>query len=172
MKLLKIALKSACNRKVSLSLTMFSIAISIVLLLGVDTIRKQAKNNFINTISQTDLIVGARTSPINLLLYSIFHIGNATNNVSYASYKQIAALKQVKWSVPISLGDSHRGFRVMGTNSDYFRYYRHSNTQSLHFQQGVEFSDVYDAVVGFDVAQSLNYQLNTQIVLNHGIVAI
>ncbi|PHS24695.1 MAG: peptide ABC transporter permease [Methylophaga sp.] len=171
MKLLKIALKSACNRKVSLSLTMFSIAISIVLLLGVDTIRKQAKNNFINTISQTDLIVGARTSPINLLLYSIFHIGNATNNVSYASYKQIAALKQVKWSVPISLGDSHRGFRVMGTNSDYFRYYRHSNTQSLHFQQGVEFSDVYDAVVGFDVAQSLNYQLNTQIVLNHGIVA-
>jgi putative ABC transport system permease protein len=171
MKLLKIALKSAWNRKVSLSLAMFSIAISILLLLGVDTIRKQAKNNFINTISQTDLIVGARTSPINLLLYSIFHIGNATSNVSYSSYQEIAALKQIKWSVPISLGDSHRGFRVMGTNSDYFRYYRHSNTQSLQLQQGEVFSDLYDAVVGFDVAQSLNYKLNTEIVLNHGIVA-
>ncbi|MEW5009273.1 MAG: FtsX-like permease family protein [Cycloclasticus sp.] len=171
MKLLKIALKSAWNRKVSISLAMFSIAISILLLLGVDTIRKQAKDNFINTISQTDLIVGARTSPINLLLYSIFHIGSATNNISYARYEEIASFKQVKWSVPISLGDSHRGFRVMGTDSDYFRYYRYANTQSLQLQQGEVFKDVYDAVVGYDVAQSLGYPLGHNIVLSHGIAA-
>jgi len=171
MKLLKIALKSAWNRKASISLTMFSIAISILLLLGVDTIRKQAKDNFINTISQTDLIVGARTSPINLLLYSIFHIGNATNNISYPSYQKVTSLKQVKWSVPISLGDSHRGFRVMGTNSDYFHYYRYADTQSLQLQQGEVFKDVYDAVVGYDVAQALNYQIGHNIVLSHGIVA-
>jgi len=168
MKLVKLALKSALNRKVSLSLAMFSIAISILLLLGVDTLRKQAKNNFLNTISQTDLIVGARSSPTNLLLYSVFHIGNATNNVAYASYQDIIATKRVKWSVPISLGDSHRGFRVMGTNSDYFRYYRYANGQNLKLQPGAVFIDVYDAVIGYDVAQSLNYQLNDQITLSHG----
>lgn len=171
MKLFKIALKSALHRKVSLSLAMFSIAISILLLLGVDTIRKQAKNNFISTISQTDLIVGARSSPINLLLYSVFHIGSATNNVSYASYQELATMPQVKWTVPISLGDSHRGFRVMGTNTDYFHYYRYANGLNLKLQQGDVFSDIYDAVVGYDVAQKLNYQLNDQITLSHGLVA-
>ncbi|HIO92239.1 MAG TPA: ABC transporter permease [Leucothrix mucor] len=171
MKLFKIALKSALHRKVSLSLAMFSIAISILLLLGVDTIRKQAKNNFISTISQTDLIVGARSSPINLLLYSVFHIGNATKNVSFANYQKIIAMKQVKWSVPISLGDSHRGFRVMGTNTDYFRYYRYADGQNLQLQQGVIFDDIYDAVVGHDVAKKLNYQLNDKVTLSHGIIA-
>jgi len=171
MKLLKIALASALNRKVSLSLAIFSIAISILLLLGVDTLRKQAKGNFLNTISQTDLIVGARSSPTNLLLYSVFHIGNATNNLSYESYQDIVANKKVKWSVPISLGDSHRGFRVMGTNEDYFRYYRYAQEQGLEFQAGKAFADVYDAVVGYDVAQSLSYKLSDEIVLSHGIVS-
>jgi putative ABC transport system permease protein len=171
MKLLKLAAKSAWNRKISLSLAMFSIAISILLLLGVDKIRKEAKNSFINTISQTDLIVGARSGPVNLLLYSVFHIGNATNNISYASYQEIAAMKRVKWTVPISLGDSHRGFRVMGTSRDYFRYYRYANDRALQFQHGKPFDDVYDAVIGYEVARALNYSLNDNIIISHGIVS-
>jgi len=120
--LLRIVIKSAWHRRTSLLLTILSIAISISLLLGVDKIRKEAKNSFINTISQTDLIVGARSGPTNLLLYSVFRIGNATNNVSWESYQDISASDEVAWSIPISLGDSHRGFRVMGTNQDYFTY--------------------------------------------------
>ncbi|WP_353571930.1 FtsX-like permease family protein [Candidatus Albibeggiatoa sp. nov. BB20] len=166
----KLAAKSAWNRKVSLSLAMLSIAISILLLLGVDQIRKQAKASFINTITQTDLIVGARSGSINLLLYSVFRIGNATNNISYQSYQELAALPVVKWTIPISLGDSHRGFRVMGTNQDYFRYYRYADNQSLRFQQGHMFDDIYDAVIGWDVAQSLHYQLQQDIVLTHGLM--
>ncbi len=172
MKLLTIAIKSAWNRKISLSLAIFSIAMSILLLLAVDNIRKQAKNTFINTISQTDLIVGARSSPVNLLLYSIFHIGSATNNVSYKAYQHIKAQKNVKWAVPLSLGDSHRGFRVMGTNSDYFRYYHYANAQSLQFQQGAPFMTVYGAVIGYDVAQALHYKLGDEIILSHGLAAL
>ncbi len=171
MTLLKIAAKSAWNRKISLSLAMISIAISILLLLGVDTIRKETKNTFINTISQTDLIIGARSGPVNLLLYSIFHIGDATNNVSYMAYQAISTMREVKWTVPISLGDSHQGFRVMGTNSDYFHYYRYANDRALHIKQGSPFVDIYDTVIGYDVAQKLNYQLNDKIILTHGIVA-
>lgn len=169
--LLRIVLKSAWHRRTSLLLTILSIAISISLLLGVDKIRKEAKNGFINTISQTDLIVGARSGPINLLLYSVFRIGNATNNVSWESYEEITASEEVAWSIPISLGDSHRGFRVMGTNTDYFSYYQYGQSQHLVFAQGQPFAHVYNAVIGADVARALDYQIGDEIVIAHGLVS-
>jgi len=169
--LLRIVLKSAWHRRTSLLLTILSIAISVSLLLGVDKIRKEAKNGFINTISQTDLIVGARSGPINLLLYSVFRIGNATNNVTWESYEEITAFEEVAWSIPISLGDSHRGFRVMGTNPDYFSYYQYGQSQHIAFAQGEPFTAVYDAVIGADVARTLDYQLNDEITIAHGLVS-
>ena len=131
MNLLRIAFKSARFRRTSLLLTVLSIAISVALLVGVDMMRKEARASFLNTVSQTDLIVGARSGPTNLLLYSVFHIGNATNNVSWETYETIADRDDVAWTVPISLGDSHRGFRVMGTNTDYFDFYRYGNKKPL-----------------------------------------
>lgn len=169
--LLRIVLKSAWHRRTSLCLTIFSIAISVTLLLGVDKIRKEAKNSFINTISQTDLIIGARSGPTNLLLYSVFRIGNATNNVSWESYEEITSFEEVAWSIPISLGDSHRGFRVMGTNADYFVYYQYGQSQHLVFTQGQPFADVYDAVIGADVARTLDYQVGDEIIIAHGLVS-
>ena len=167
----RIALKSAWHRRVNLLLTTLSIAISVTLLLGVDTIRKEARRSFVNTISQTDLIVGARSGPVNLLLYSVFRIGNATNNVSWESYEEITARDEVAWAIPISLGDSHQGFRVMGTNGDYFTYYRYGQGQPLKFAAGEPFADVYDAVLGADVARELGYEVGTEIIIAHGLVA-
>jgi putative ABC transport system permease protein len=169
--LLRIVLKSAWHRHTSLILTVLSIAISVTLLLGVDKIRKETKNSFINTISQTDLIVGARSGPINLLLYSVFRIGNATNNVSWETYEEVIAFDEVAWSIPISLGDSHRGYRVMGTNTDYFKYYQYGQGQNLSFAQGQAFADLYDAVIGADVARTLNYQVGDEIIIAHGLVS-
>lgn len=169
--LLTIVLKSAWYRRSSLLLTILSIAISVTLLLGVDKIRKEAKNSFINTISQTDIIVGARSGPVNLLLYSVFRIGNATNNVSWESYQEIADYDEVAWSIPISLGDSHKGYRVMGTNGDYFAHYRYGQAQSLAFSQGEPFADVYDAVLGADVARSLGYVVGDELIIAHGLVS-
>jgi putative ABC transport system permease protein len=167
----RIVLKSAWHRRVSLLLTILSITISIALLLGVDKIRKEAKNSFVNTISQTDLIVGARSGPINLLLYSVFRIGNATNNVSWESYQEITELDEIAWAIPISLGDSHKGYRVMGTNRDYFDHYRYGQKNSLSFREGAAFADIYDAVIGADVAETLDYDLHDEIILSHGLVS-
>lgn len=171
MNLLRITLKSARFRKVSLLLTVLSIAISVVLLLGVDKTRKEAKSSFLNTISETDLIVGARSGPTNLLLYSVFHIGNATNNISWETYESIAAKDEIAWTVPISLGDSHRGFRVMGTTPDYFEYYRYRDKQPLTFDSGERFDDTYEAVVGSDVARDLSYKVGDEIIISHGLVS-
>lgn len=166
--ILVLALKSLRNRKFTVSLTIISIGLSVALLLGVERIRTESRNSFTNTISGTDLVVGARSGPIQLLLYSVFRIGYATNNISWESYQDIAGLPSVSWTVPISLGDSHRGYRVMGTSSDYFTYFRYGNKQSLQLDKGVGFSDLYEAVLGAEVARKLGYGLGNSIVLSHG----
>lgn len=171
MMLLRIALKSAWHRRVGLILTVASLSVSMLLLLGVDKIRKEARNSFVNTISQTDLIVGARSGPLNLLLYSVFRIGNATNNISWESFQDIATLDEIAWAVPLSLGDSHRGFRVMGTNTDYFEHFRYGEANPLQFAAGQPFGDIYDAVLGADVADELGYELGDSLVISHGPVA-
>ncbi|MFV0576380.1 MAG: ABC transporter permease [Vibrio sp.] len=167
--ILSLSWKSLLNRRTTAILTIMTVAISVVLLLGVEKIRTQAKSSFANTISSTDLIVGARSGEVNLLLYSVFRIGNATNNIDWRSYQEISNLPQVKWSIPISLGDSHKGFRVMGTNGDYFKFYRYGSKQPLTFSQGKPFNALFEAVIGSDVAKKLNYKIGDEIIIAHGI---
>lgn len=136
--------------------------------MGVERIRKEARASFTNTISGTDLIVGARSGPVQLLLYSVFRIGNATNNISWESYQEIARNPNIQWTIPISLGDSHQGYRVLGTNADYFKYFRYSGQRRLEMAKGRIFEGVYDAVLGAEVAEKLGYGLNDLIILAHG----
>lgn len=167
--LLKLTFKSILNRRFTSYLTLFSICISVFLLLSVDTIRKEAKHSFTDTISGTDLLVGARSGSVQLLLYSVFRIGNATNNIGWDSYEKISSHSSVAWSIPISLGDSHKGFRVMGTSQAYFEHYRFSDNQALEFNEGNAFSEVYDTVIGAEVAEKLGYQLGDKLTLAHGV---
>lgn len=164
-----LTIKSIWNRRVTVFLTIVTITISVTLLLGVERLRQGAYGSFSNTISGTDLIVGARTGPIQLLLYSVFRIGNATNNISWKSYQEFANHPAVKWTIPISLGDSHRGFRVMGTSTDYFEFYRYGQSRRLEFAQGQKFKGIFDVVLGSEVAEKLNYQLGQRIVVSHGL---
>jgi putative ABC transport system permease protein len=172
MTLLPLALKSLANRRFTVLLTLATIALSVALLLGVQRLRDEAHQSFASTVSGTDLIVGARSGPVNLLLYSIFHIGDATNNVSWRSYREIAALPEVDWAVPISLGDSHHGFRVIGTTGDFFAHYRYGAKHALEFSAGTPFADLYDAVIGAEVARKLGYGLGQSIVVAHGTGAL
>ena len=168
MNLRLLARKSLQSRRSTAILTIFSIAVSVLLLLGVEKIRVNAQSSFANTISGTDLIVGARSGSIQLLLYSVFRMGNATNNISWKSYQDIAQQKGIKWTIPISLGDSHRGFRVMGTSRDYFSVYQYGEKRTLKFFSGSQFEGVFDAVIGAEVANSLNYVVGDEVIISHG----
>ena len=168
MAILSLAWKSLRNRRATAALTVLSIALSVTLLVGVERIRHEARGSFASTISGTDLIVGARTGQVQLLLYSVFRIGSATNNISWESYQDIAALPKVAWSVPLSLGDSHRGFRVLGTTPAYFEHYRYGRDRRLALARGAPFADLFDAVLGAEVALSLGYDLGAEIVIAHG----
>ena len=161
-------IRSLLNRRGTALLTIFSISISVTLLLGVENIRQGVRTSFSSAVSVTDIIVGARGGSLQLLLYSIFRIGNAPNNLSWESYNEFRNNKRVKWTIPISLGDSHRGFRVLGTNQDYFKYFRYGSKKKLEFTKGKSFSELFDAVIGSEVARNLNYQLNEDIIIAHG----
>jgi putative ABC transport system permease protein len=166
--LFSIAWRSAWNRRFTLALTVFSIALSTFLLLGVERIRTELRENFASSVSGTDLIVGARTGSTQLLLYSVFRIGAATNNISWKSVQALAAHPGVDWVVPLSLGDSHRGFAVLATSPEYFTRFRYGNRQPLALREGKPFSELFDAVVGAEVADKLAYHVGRKITLAHG----
>jgi putative ABC transport system permease protein len=166
--LFSIAWRSAWNRRFTLALTVFSIALSTFLLLGVERIRTELRENFASSVSGTDLIVGARTGSTQLLLYSVFRIGAATNNISWKSVQALQAHPGVDWVVPLSLGDSHRGFAVLATSTDYFTRFRYGDRQTLKLREGKPFSELFDAVVGAEVADKLGYHVGQKITLAHG----
>ena len=163
-----LAIKSFRNRKVSVGLTIVSIAISITLLLGVERIQREAQTSFTNTISGTDLIVGARTSPVQLLLSSVFGLSDATNNITWQSYEAVADHPDVAWSIPISLGDTHAGYRVLGTTGAYFDHFRYGRKQALRMQSGTWFASEHGAVMGAEAAGKLGYRVGDEIVIAHG----
>lgn len=166
-----LAWRSLMNRKVSALLTVIAIALSVALFLGVEKARNAARSGFDNTISGTELIVGAPSGQINLLLYSVFRLGNATAEISWQAYEQLDTRRDVAWTVPISLGDSHRGYRVLGTSDAYFEHYRYGQKQPLAFSEGAPFDDLFDAVIGSEVAKTLGYERGSPLVLTHGLGA-
>jgi putative ABC transport system permease protein len=172
MPIMALAFKSLLNRRLTAGLMVVSISLSVMLLLGVERLRTQARAGFANTISGTDLVVGARTGATALLLHAVFRIGYATNNVSWTSYQEIARHPRVRWTIPLSLGDSFRGFAVLGTNHDYFRHYRYAGQYGVEFEAGRAFDDVYDAVLGAAVAQELKLHLHDSLVVAHGAVDV
>jgi putative ABC transport system permease protein len=169
--ILNLAIRSLASRWLTVGLTVFAVALSVMLFLGVEKVRTGARASFADTISDTDLIVGARSGSVQLLLYSVFRIGNATNNVTWESYQDIAARPEVEWIVPISLGDSHRQFRVMGTTAEYFERYRYRGGRQLAVAEGALFDDLFDAVIGADVAAELGYGTGDPIVVAHGLAS-
>lgn len=163
-----LALRSAWNRRYTLGLTLIAIALSVTLLLGIERLRQDARDSFAEAVSGTDLVVGARSSPMQLLLYAVFHLGEASNNMSWASAETLAAHPAVAWTIPLSLGDSHRGFPVLGTTAAYFEHFRYGDKQPLRLAEGKPFSGLFDVVLGAEVAARLGYRLGDPIVLAHG----
>jgi putative ABC transport system permease protein len=169
MMLLSLAWKSLRNRWFTATLCVLTIGLSSCILLGVEHIRISTKKSFQSTVSGTDLIVGARTGAVPLLLYTVFHVGEATNNVSFSSYQRISALPSVAWTIPISLGDSYFGFRVVGTTDAMFAHYRYGAKHALSFQSGRAFNGRNgEAVVGADVALKRRLQLGDLLSVAHG----
>ncbi len=166
--ILSLALRSLRHRAFTVALTVLSIALSVSLLLGIERLREEARESFAATISGTDLIVGTRTSAVHLLLASVFRIGEPAGGLRWTSYRAIADQPAVAWTIPLSLGDSHRGYRVLGTTDAYFAHYGYGDHRKLVVAQGRAFSGPHEAVLGAEVARTLGYIIGSGLVLAHG----
>lgn len=166
--MIRLALASLANRKASAWLTILAIAVSTLLLLGVERVRSQTQDNFANTISGTDLIVGARTGSTQLLLSSVFHIGALNNTLSWQSYRHLAQLPGVAWHIPMALGDSFSGYPVVATNEDFFKHFQYGDKQPLVIRSGAIFAEPHTAVVGAEVAQRSKLTVGQEFSIAHG----
>jgi putative ABC transport system permease protein len=167
--LLPLAFKSLRSRSLTTALTIFSIALSVMLLVGVDRLRGAAQTGFAGTLSHTDLIVGARGGGLPLLLSSVFHIGNASNDISWDTYQHFAHHPATAWTIPLAMGDSYHGYRVIATDENFYAHYQYRGEHTLRLAQGHTPQGLFDVVLGSEVAERLQHRLGKQIVLAHGI---
>jgi putative ABC transport system permease protein len=171
--LLSIAAQSAWNRRGTLALVMLSIALATGLLLTLERLRTDIRSSFLQAVSGTDLVVGARSGSVQLMLHAVFRVGGATNQVSMQSLTEIGKHRAVAWMVPLALGDSHRGYPVLGTSAAYFERFMYGDKQPLVVREGRAFAGtldgLYEAVLGAEVAARLGYRLGERITLTHGL---
>ncbi len=166
--LLRLAWQSLMNRRATVMLTILSIACSVMLLLGVERVRQESRESFLSTVSGTDLVVGARSGGPQLLLQAVFNVGFPTQNLSRTSYAMIGEDPRVNWIIPLSMGDMHRGYRVVGTTTAFRDHYRFARDQGLQLARGAWFANDAEAVIGADVARELAYTVGQSIVVSHG----
>lgn len=167
--LFRLALKSLKNRQTSTLLTVLSISLSVTLLLAVERTKRAAEEGFTQSVSQVDLLVGGRTGPLNLILYSVFNMGSASNNISWESYQEIKKFPEVEWTIPYSLGDGHKGFRVVATDENFYQHYRFRGNGHIEFKEGGPALDVWDVVLGSEVYDKLKYKVGDRVVVAHGV---
>ena len=169
---LSLAWRSLRNRPVTSVLTVAAVALSITLLLGVEQARRGMRESFTGTIKGTDLVVGARGGTLQLLLGSVFGIGSPAGSVPYAVYEQWTKHPAIRWTVPLAIGDSHRGFRVIGTTPALFEHWRYRSSGTLQFAEGAVIATDHDVVLGSDVAAALGYRVGSQVTVGHGLNAV
>ncbi len=166
---LKLALRSLQNRLFSTVLTLVSIALSTALLLSVERTKRAAEEGFTQSVSETDLLVGARTGPLNLILYTVFNMGSASNNISWKTYEELKSNPAIDWTIPYSLGDGHRGFRVVATDENFYEHYHFRGHQRVELLEGKPALGLWDVVIGSDVQRTLGYKLGDPVVIAHGV---
>ena len=163
--MLTLGIRSLWNRRFVSALTVAAIALSVALILGVERLRTEARSGFANSASGIDLIVAARGNPVQILLATVFGVGATGNGIDWDSYEMVEALPGVDWTVPIAMGDNHRGYPVIGTSPSYFERFRHSGGQALELARGEVFNRATQAVVGAEVARRLGYSTGDSMVL-------
>ena len=163
MNIFKLSIKNIFSRPLSsvLSILLLSLGVSMIsLLILINTVLKDQMDNNLKGI---DMVVGAKGSPLQLILSSVYHVDSPTGNIPLKDAKSIEQNRMVGYSVPLLYGDNYRGYRIVGTNSKFFDLY------DLNVNSGKIFEDEYEVVLGANVSVKLNLNLNDEFVCSHGL---
>jgi putative ABC transport system permease protein len=168
MNLVTIAWKSIRQRALASSLTALSVALGVMLMVSVLVVHGIVNRVFSQSTSGYDLVVGAKGSPLQLVLNTIYHLGDPVENIPYLYYKQLKADPSIENAIPICMGDvTQKGnFRIIGTTSEFFELPYHPDRE---FQvRGHLLEDDFDAVIGSQVAKENGWDIGSQFQPVHG----
>lgn len=158
-----LALKSLAHRPLQTAINLLLMAIGIAIMTFVLSASRQLEENALRDAQGIDLVVGAKGSPLQLILSSVYHIDIPTGNIPLATQTQVAQNRMVKKVIPLALGDSYQGFRIVGTNAGYIAHYHGQ------LAQGKMFDAPMQAVFGAQAAARTNIQLNASFSGSHGL---
>ncbi len=159
------------------ALTLTSVALGCALIASVLTLRRETERAFIAESGIFDMVVGAKGSPLQLVLSSLYHLDIPTGNIPYTRYEALSRDPRVRRAVPIGLGDNYRGYRIIGTESKMFEVTRTENSKSeetplFSLQSGRFFTDDFEVILGASVARQTQLKVGDSFVGSHGLVVV
>lgn len=164
MNLFKLSILNLKTKVLQTFLTVLILSLSIGLLLGVKQLNKVFENQLQQSLNGVDMVVGAKGSPLQLVLSAVLHIDNPTGNISYTEAKKIAKNRFVGNAIPISIGDNYKGYKLVGTIPEYIEL------QKATLSQGRLFTKSFEVVIGSAVAKSLNLTIGDTFSSAHGLI--
>ena len=191
MSLFRIVFKNLRQRALSSALTSLSIALGVAVVVAILTVKEQSQAAFAQSAFGYDLIVGAKGSELQLVLNTVYHLEKSPGNIPYGLYKELAADKRVKMAVPVAVGDSYHGFRLVGTSDRFLKEFEVLPGRSFELSAGrvFDFSEdrldhvmnappdhdhgahemPFEAVVGSAAAAATGLGAGSTFVASHGI---
>ena len=144
-----------------ISLALLTLGIGIIsLLLQLNSLIKDQMDNNLRGI---DMVVGAKGSPLQLILSSVYHVDSPTGNISYKEAEKISNNRMVGSSIKLLYGDNHKGYRIVGTEKKFIDLYKGV------FKEGKEWEKPFEVIVGSKVHKNLNIKIGDKLVSSHGL---
>jgi len=164
MNIWKISLENIKSKSLYTLLSILVLSLSITLLLGIQQLKNSFEYQIANNLGDIDLVLGAKGSPLQLVLASVLFVDNPTGNIPYKEAKKIAKNRFVKKAVPISYGDNYKGYRIVGTTPEFLTFYK------AELETGQTFKKSMEVVLGNEIAKKLNLTIGDTFVSSHGLV--
>lgn len=173
MSLWHIAWSYLWNRKLTTSLTILSVALGVGLIYSVLTLREETRKRFEEEGQSFDVVVGAKGSPLQLVLSALYFMDVPTGNIKLADYEAIKKHEDVAAAFPINLGDTYHGYRIVGTTPDLFDYTWTSASSGetrkpFRLAEGAIFTKSMQAVLGSAVARTEGLKIGDTFIGAHG----
>jgi putative ABC transport system permease protein len=164
MNIWSISIQNIKSKPLYTFLSVFILSLSIALLLGIQQLKRSFENQIENNLGNIDVVVGAKGSPLQLVLASVLHLDNPTGNISYKEALKIGENRMIKSAVPISYGDNYKGFRIVGTTDTFTSLY------NAELEKGHRVQNSMEVVLGNNVAQKLKLKIGDTLLSSHGLV--
>jgi putative ABC transport system permease protein len=162
MNLLKISTNNLKDKPLTTSLSILLMALGIAIISLLLLAGKQIEEKFTRNVAGIDMVVGAKGSPLQLILASIYQIDSPTGNISMEEANRLTRSPLVKSTIPLSMGDSYKGYRIVGSNEKYLAHFQ------AEFETGKVFSKPMEMVVGSKVAKNLGLKVGDAFSSQHG----